>query len=263
MGDRLPAAFAGKMLIVAFGGRNFDRQPLVTRDLIAGGSGAAHGSDGVDVIKTDATNCMNLPAEAIELQTPIRLNHAARRPNSGGSGTHHGGLGTIHEYEVLTDGISLSPHGKRHYSAAQGVAGGGNGISAISDIYRADGSVESIPSKTITRLNKGDRVVVQTTGKADHDNPAHRIPPPTPATAPAVKSPLIKPALAADAHNATYKVPRTQSPRRRSTSSRPAHRPRSDNPARRPITTSYIHRVPGPKPAPAHNRAQISNAPCC
>ena len=176
MGDRLPAASAGQMLIVAFGGRTFNHQPFVTGDLIAGGSGAAHDSDGVDVIETDATNCMNLPAEAIELETPIRLNRVALRPDSGGPGTHRGGLGTIREYEMLTDGISFSHRGERHYSAAQGVAGGGDGARAVSDIYRADGRVESIPSKIVTRLNKGDRVVVQTAGGAGHGDPANRDP---------------------------------------------------------------------------------------
>lgn len=174
MGDRLPAASAGQMLIVAFGGRTHAGKPFVTGDLVAGGSGAARGSDGVDVIETDATNCMNLPAEAIELETPIRLNRVALRPDSGGAGAHRGGLGTIREYEMLADGISFSHRGERHFSAAKGVAGGGDGARAISDIYRADGTVESIPSKTVTGLNKGDRVVVQTAGGAGHGDPALR-----------------------------------------------------------------------------------------
>ncbi|MSP05633.1 MAG: hydantoinase B/oxoprolinase family protein [Acetobacteraceae bacterium] len=174
MGDRLPAGSAGQMLIVAFGGLGFNNQPFVTGDLIAGGSGAARESDGVDVIETDATNCMNLPAEAIEMETPIRLNRVALRPDSGGAGTHRGGLGTIREYEMLADGISFSHRGERHYSAARGVAGGSDGASAASDIYRADGSVEPIPSKIVTRLNKGDRVVVQTAGGAGYGDPAKR-----------------------------------------------------------------------------------------
>ena len=46
----------------------------MTGDLVASGSGAAATGDGVGVIETDATNCMNLPAEAMEMETPIRLN---------------------------------------------------------------------------------------------------------------------------------------------------------------------------------------------
>ena len=77
---------------------------------------------------------------------------------------------------MLTDGISFSHRGERHYSAARGVAGGGDGARAISDIYRADGTVVSIPSKIVTRLDKGDRVVIQTAGGAGHGDPAQRDP---------------------------------------------------------------------------------------
>jgi N-methylhydantoinase B/oxoprolinase/acetone carboxylase alpha subunit len=174
MGDRVPAASAGQMLIVAFGGRTPAGQNFVTGDLVAGGSGAGRGSDGVDVIETDATNCMNLPAEAIELETPIRLNRVALRPDSGGAGAHRGGLGTIREYEMLADDISFSHRGERHFSAARGAAGGGDGARAVSHIFRADGTVQEIPSKIVTRLNKGDRVVVQTAGGAGYGDPAAR-----------------------------------------------------------------------------------------
>ncbi len=176
LGDRLPAPSAGQMLIVAFGGRTAQGKPFVTGDLVAGGSGAGANADGVDVIETDATNCMNLPAEAIELETPIRLNRVALRPDSGGAGTHRGGLGTIREYEMLADGISFSHRGERHFSAARGVAGGGDGARAVSDIYRADGTAISIPSKVVTRLDQGDRVVIQTAGGAGWGDPAGRDP---------------------------------------------------------------------------------------
>jgi N-methylhydantoinase B/oxoprolinase/acetone carboxylase alpha subunit len=132
--------------------------------------------DGVDVIETDATNCMNLPAEAIEMETPIRLNRVALRPDSGGRGTHRGGLGTIREYEVLVDDVTFTHRGERHFSAARGAAGGGDGAQAVSTIHRRDGTVETIPSKIVTRLMRGDRVVVQTAGGAGYGNPAARDP---------------------------------------------------------------------------------------
>jgi N-methylhydantoinase B/oxoprolinase/acetone carboxylase alpha subunit len=176
LGEKLPAPSAGQMLIVAFGGRTAQGKAFVTGDLVAGGSGAGAEADGVDVIETDATNCMNLPAEAIELETPIRLNRVALRPDSGGPGLHRGGLGTIREYEMLEDGISFSHRGERHYSAARGVSGGADGARALSDIYRADGSTLSIPSKIVTRLDKGDRVVIQTAGGAGWGDPARRDP---------------------------------------------------------------------------------------
>jgi N-methylhydantoinase B/oxoprolinase/acetone carboxylase alpha subunit len=175
MPDRVPAPSAGEMALVAFGGRlpggegNF-----VTGDLIASGSGASGMSDGVDVIETDATNCMNLPAEAMEMETPIRLHRVALREGSGGAGMFRGGLGTEREYEVLTDGVTFTHRGERHFSAARGAFGGDDGARAESVIVRADGTREVVASKIVTRLMKGDRVVLRTAGGAGYGPPAER-----------------------------------------------------------------------------------------
>lgn len=173
---RIAAQSAGEMAMVAFGGRMPSGQPFVTGDLIAGGSGAGPRSDGVDVIETDATNCMNLPAEAAEMETPLRLNRVALRADSGGAGAQRGGLGTIREYEVLVDDVSFTHRGERHYSAAQGLFGGAPGARSRSVILRRDGTVEEIPSKIVTRLHKGDRVVVETAGGGGYGAPAQRDP---------------------------------------------------------------------------------------
>ncbi|HEX2944043.1 MAG TPA: hydantoinase B/oxoprolinase family protein [Rhodopila sp.] len=172
--DRVPAQSAGQMAMVAFGGRTAAGKPFVTGDLIAGGSGAGRHSDGVDVIETDATNCMNLPAEAMEMETPSRLNRVALRPDSGGAGRQRGGLGTIREYEVLAEEVTFTHRGERHYSAARGVFGGADGARSRSVIIRADGREEESPSKIVTRLYKGDRVVLETAGGAGYGPPSER-----------------------------------------------------------------------------------------
>ena len=172
--ERMPAPAAGQMALVAFGGRHPAGGNFVTGDLIASGSGASATSDGVDVIETDATNCMNLPAEAMEMETPIRLNRMSLRAGSGGAGTHRGGLGTLREYEVLTDNVTFTHRGERHFSAARGVFGGGDGARAESVILRADGTTETIPSKVVTRRLKGARVILQPAGGAGYGDPALR-----------------------------------------------------------------------------------------
>ena len=172
--DRIPAPSAGEMALVAFGGRQPTGENFVTGDLIASGSGASATSDGVDVIETDATNCMNLPAEAMEMETPIRLHRVALRPGSGGDGALRGGLGTEREYEVLTDNVTFTHRGERHFSAARGIFGGGDGACGESTILRADGTTETIPSKIVARLMKGDRVIVRTAGGAGYGDPTQR-----------------------------------------------------------------------------------------
>lgn len=174
--DRVPAASAGEMLMLAFGGRTASGKPFVIGDLVAGGSGASRQSDGVDVIETDATNCMNLPAEAIEMEAPIRLNRVALAPNSGGEGAHRGGLGTIREYQMLTADVSFTHRGERHFSNARGAMGGEDGARAHSVIVRADGTTEVIPSKIVSRLGQGERLIVQTAGGAGYGDKAGRDP---------------------------------------------------------------------------------------
>jgi N-methylhydantoinase B len=176
MPDKAPAASAGELLVLAFGGRRRDGSRYVVGELIAGGSGAGSGMDGIDVIETDATNCMNLPAEAMELEAPIRIHRVALRRDSGGAGEWRGGLGVVREYEVLDGEVSFSHRGERHFSAASGLAGGKNGASARSVIRREDGSEEIIPSKIATTLMPGDRLTVETAGGGGYGDPRRRQP---------------------------------------------------------------------------------------
>src|SRR5687768_17096454 len=122
--DRVSAPAAGTLLVVAFAGLRANGERFIIGELIAGGSGAARDRDGVDVVDTDASNCMNLPAEALEMDAPLRLHRVELRRDSGGAGEYRGGLGVVREYEVLADGVTFTHRGERHYSAANGLAGG-------------------------------------------------------------------------------------------------------------------------------------------
>ena len=146
--DRVPADAGGELLVLAFGGARPDGTRYVTGELVAGGSGASAGMDGADVIETDATNCMNLPAEALELDAPIRVHRVALRRDSGGAGAQRGGLGTIREYEILHGEVRFTHRGERHFIAPKGRAGGGDGVMARTIIHRADGAQETVPSKS-------------------------------------------------------------------------------------------------------------------
>jgi N-methylhydantoinase B len=175
--ERVPAASAGELLVMAFGGQRKDGSAFVTGELLSGGSGAGNGFDGVDAIETDATNCMNLPAEAMELEAPIRINRWCLRTDSGGAGTWRGGLGQVKEFEVLDDvegTLSFSHRGERHFLPADGMRGGEAGACARSWIERGDGTTEVIPSKLVTRLAPGDRLVIETAGAGGYGEPSKR-----------------------------------------------------------------------------------------
>ena len=172
--ERVPADSGGELLVLAFGGRQPAGASFVTGELIAGGSGAGRASDGVDVIETDATNCMNLPAEAMEMEAPIRVHRVALCPDSGGAGRQRGGLGMVKEFETLVDGVTMTHRGERHYYAAAGSHGGLAGAKAHSVLRRANGTEEVIPSKVVSAMNRGDRLVVATAGGGGYGDPRTR-----------------------------------------------------------------------------------------
>ena len=170
-----PADAAAALHVLAFGGAREDGSRYVVGELIASGSGASRGRDGVDVIETDGSNCMNLPVEALEMDAPIRVRRSELRPDSGGRGAFRGGLGIRREYEVLAGEVVFTHRGERHRRPARGAGGGGPGACAHSVIRRAGGGPEEvIPSKTLVRLAPGDRVEVNTAGGGGYGDPGAR-----------------------------------------------------------------------------------------
>ena len=172
--EEAPADSAAALHVLAFGGTREDGSRYVVGELIASGSGASRGKDGVDVIETDGSNCMNLPVEALEMDVPIRMRRSELRPDSGGRGEFRGGLGISREYEVLAGEVVFTHRGERHRRPAQGAAGGGPGACAHSVIRRVGGAEEIIPSKILVRLQRGDRVEVNTAGGGGFGDPAAR-----------------------------------------------------------------------------------------
>ncbi len=172
--ERVPADGASELLVLMFGGRRDDGRRYVVGEFDAGGSGGGPHRDGVDVIETDGSNCMNLPAEALELEAPIRVHRMALRRDSGGAGTWRGGLGCVREFEFLEGEVTLTHRGERHVHAARGAQGGEPGAKAVSRILRAGGGEELVPSKLLTTVRQGDRLVVETAGGGGYGPPRER-----------------------------------------------------------------------------------------
>jgi N-methylhydantoinase B len=172
--EKIPADSGNELLTLMFGGRHANGNNYVVGELTAGGSGASIRGDGVDSVETDASNCMNMPAEAMEMECPLRIHRVALRSDSGGAGQYRGGLGCIREYEVLDEEITLTHRGERHFCPARGARGGQEGALAVSVIHRTNGDEEIIPSKLETVLFKGDRLVVETAGGGGYGDPSKR-----------------------------------------------------------------------------------------
>jgi N-methylhydantoinase B len=183
--DRVPAPSGASFWSWPSAGTG-GRPPFVTGELIAGGSGAGRGFDGIGAIETDATNCMNLPAESLEMDAPVRVLRTALREDSGGAGRRRGGLGTVREYEILEGEVRFTHRGERHFCAPRGRAGGRDGAMARTVIQRANGNagpgdaakreIQIVPSKIVTTLRAGDRVTMETAGGGGYGDPREREP---------------------------------------------------------------------------------------
>src|SRR5262249_2107542 len=94
MPDRMPAANSGTLLVMAFGGQDPETGgQFGASELAAGGMGARPRKDGIDVIETDVSNCMNIPVESVEMSFPLRIRSDRLWIDSGGAGQFRGGLG--------------------------------------------------------------------------------------------------------------------------------------------------------------------------
>ncbi|MGA9303786.1 MAG: hydantoinase B/oxoprolinase family protein [Candidatus Sulfotelmatobacter sp.] len=162
--DRIPAAASGTMNNLTIGGIDpRTGQPFAYYETIAGGMGARPGKSGVSGVHTHMTNSLNSPAEALEYAYPLRVRHYSLRSGSGGGGSHRGGDGIIREIEVLTD-CEVTLLADRRLRGPWGLAGGEAGAPGKTCAIRSGGSVEEMPGKFSTRLEKGERIRIESPG---------------------------------------------------------------------------------------------------
>jgi len=108
------------------------------------------------------SNTLATPAEAIELEYPLRVERWELRRGSGGDGAQRGGNGVVRELRVLED-CRLSVLAERRRHAPPGRAGGQHGA-----FGRTLVNGEEQPPKLTRRLRTGDVVRVETPGGGGH-----------------------------------------------------------------------------------------------
>jgi len=161
---RIPAAASGTMNNLTIGGIDpRTNEPFAYYETIAGGMGARPNKPGVSGVHTHMTNSLNTPVEALEYAYPLRVRKYSLRPGSGGKGKHRGGDGIIRELEVLGNAeVTLLAERREH--SPYGLNGGSNGAPGKATVIRGDGSSEELPGKFNLRLQKGDRIRIETPG---------------------------------------------------------------------------------------------------
>ena len=174
---RMPAASSGTLLVMAFGGTDPETgRPFVASELAAGGMGARPAKDGIHVVETDVTNCMNIPVEALEMNFPLRVARTGLWADSAGAGATRGGLGLEKVFEATTTDVTVAHRSERFASAPWGLFGGGPAQRGRAFLVRRDGTREAVPSKKMLVLHPGDQLWEYIPGGAGWGDPLERDP---------------------------------------------------------------------------------------
>ena len=150
------------MSSVALGGVTAAGEPWTYYETIGGGSGAGPGYDGAAAVQCHMTNTLNTPAEAIELQYPLRVGHFQRWQGSGGQGRWRGGDGVRRVLQALApcEGTIL---GDRRKTSPYGLAGGRTGEPGVTIVWRGAESV-AVDGKARLALAAGEQLDIRTPG---------------------------------------------------------------------------------------------------
>jgi N-methylhydantoinase B len=173
----LPACGGVYAPLVYFGGTDpLTGKEYLTTEVATVGIGGRPTKDGVDAISADIANLSNIPAEYIEMNTPLRFLEWKLHQDSAGAGEYRGGLSVSKAFQLLRGTCSVTFRGERYYSPAFGLYGGHPGALGKGVIMRKTGEKVEIPSKGDFLLYERDIVAFDTSGAGGYGNPLKRIP---------------------------------------------------------------------------------------
>lgn len=130
MPDEIPACSGGDVCdVMALGMNPRTGQPWLEATNDAVGFGGHAGGDGEDgIMHMTEPGCRNNPIEVLESKGPMIIDRYGFRPDSGGPGSHRGGVGIERHYRFLADTTAIVINYKTRV-APWGVAGGEDGVS--------------------------------------------------------------------------------------------------------------------------------------
>ena len=171
--DRVIADSGGSpALRVQFSGRTEQDEPFALLLFASAGMGASARHDGLPTTAFP-TNSGSGSIEALESSAPLLLTRKEFRADSGGAGTHRGGLGQDIEVSNATRApLRVALIGDRERHPALGLHGGSPG-----ELARAvDDHGTPLPLKSVTALPPGGGLVISFAGGGGYGPPAGRDP---------------------------------------------------------------------------------------
>ena len=169
--ERLTAGGPTTAGLLIFGGYDNSGRWTTLYEVHGGGEGARIDRDGCAAVRVHMVNTANTPVEVIEAEYPIRVETHKLRAGSGGNGAHKGGSGIIREYVVDTDQLWLTTMFERRIVPPYGLCGGEPGAGFRATLQHADGTTVELPGKTNIRLQRGDKITMESSGGGGYGPP--------------------------------------------------------------------------------------------
>ena len=151
----------GTMNNLTFGNERYQYYETICSGSPAGRLEDGTGFAGTDAVHVHMTNSRLTDPEVLEMRYPVVLEDFHIRAGSGGGGAHPAGDGTrrIIRFLERMDCAVLSSHRTR---PPRGLEGGGDGEVGVTQVRRADGTLETLAACDQTVLEAGEAVIVTT-----------------------------------------------------------------------------------------------------
>ena len=154
------------------GGESPDGKPYLLWDILLGGFAARSSKDGAEAL-CSVLNSRNIPVEATELGSPVRIERVEFVPDTGGAGRHRGACAIRKDVRLLGRNNRATPITDRHVFPPHGVHGGREG--ACGAIIRDPGGAnEPLHSKGVHLIDQGEVVRFQVSGAGGYGPPQER-----------------------------------------------------------------------------------------
>jgi N-methylhydantoinase B len=169
------AANGANVTAVFYGHDPRHNRPYVYLETLGGGFGGRFTKDGKDGVQVHITNTSNLPVEAIEAEYPLLVESYGLIEDSGGAGTHRGGMGIRRVVRPVGHETTFSGMGERFVHQPWGIFGGQPGATGRFSITGPTHNDETLPDKPNNiPLGPDDAVVIETPGAGGYGPPSER-----------------------------------------------------------------------------------------
>lgn len=157
--ERLPAAPAGATSIINVAAehpRTGRRTITAVAPIVGGGGGMPH-RDGTDGAGADSAYLKNSPIEITESEAPVRILRYGLMPDTGGAGTHRGGMAQVLEFCATAPDVFVTACNRdRSVFQPWGVLGGEPGCAGSFTLNPGTPREHDLRNTDALRLGPGD-----------------------------------------------------------------------------------------------------------